>query len=339
MINIGIVGFGYWGPNLVRNFSNISDCRVLRICDINPDRLVKASLSYPSTCCTTDYNELINDKDVDAIVIVTPVSTHYELAKKVLRAGKHVLIEKPMTCNSKEAKYLINLSKTKKKILMIDHTFVYTGAVRKIKEIIQNGELGEIYYFDSVRANLGMFQKDINVIWDLAVHDFSIMDFVLDKKPVSILSIGKTHFGEFENMAYITSEFEGNTLAHFHVNWLSPIKIRRILICGSKKMLVYDDIETIEKVRVYDKGVEYVVVSNDKEKTLNYGVTVQYRSGDMFAPKLDTTEALKLMCQEFIDSINENRKPLTDGTSGLRIVKLLEAADISLKRKGMVIGL
>jgi predicted dehydrogenase len=331
-INLGFVGYGYWGPNLVRNFYATDGANVSMVCDLNLQRLELVKTIYPSVKVTQNYEELVKDSSIDAIVISTQVSSHFSLAKKALEAGKHVFLEKPMTATVKEAEELVNIAERKKKVLMVDHIFLYTGAVRKIKKVIEDEELGNIYYFDSVRVNLGLFQHDVNVIWDLATHDLSIMDYLLAKKPEVVSAVGIAHFGNLENIAYITVQFPDNLLAHIHVNWLAPVKIRTTLIGGSKKMVVYDDNEPSEKVKIYDCGV----TCTEKKEDV-YQMLVQYRTGDMLAPKLDTTEALKLMSKEFIDSINQNRKPFTDGEAGLRVTRLLEAANESLKEKGRVV--
>jgi predicted dehydrogenase len=304
------------------------------VCDLSKDRLALVETSYPSVKTTTDPKDLMKDPDIDAVVICTPVSSHFPLAQEALENGKHVLLEKPMTATVEESEKLIDLAEKKKKALMVDHTFLYTGAVKKMKEMVQKGELGDIYYFDSVRVNLGLFQHDVNVIWDLAPHDFSIMDYLLQKDPEMVSAVGVCHLSDLENIAYVTVQYPGNLLAHLHVNWLAPVKVRTTLIGGTKKMIVYDDMEPSEKVKIYDKGVSY---SEKKEDV--YQMLVQYRSGDMLAPRLDSTEALKLVSKEFLDSINENRKSLTDAEAGLRVVKLLQASNESLKQKGKVIKL
>jgi predicted dehydrogenase len=290
--------------------------------------------SYPSVKTTTDYKDLVRDPQIDAVVISTPVSTHFPLAKEAFENGKHVMLEKPMTATVEESEKLIELAEKKKKTLMVDHTFLYTGAVRKMKQLVESGELGELYYFDSVRVNLGLFQHDVNVIWDLAPHDFSIMDYLLQKEPQMVSATGVSHFGDLENIAYVTVQYPNNLIAHIHVNWLAPVKLRTTLIGGSKKMIVYDDNEPSEKIKIYDRGVTYVEKAEDV-----YQILVQYRTGDMLAPKLDSSEALKLVSKEFVDSITQNRKPLTDGEKGLRVVRLLESANQSLKQKGKVIYL
>jgi len=334
MINCGFIGYGYWGPNLVRNFCATKDARVFKVCDLKPERLDLVKATYPSVEVTRDYRELTKDPKIDALVISTPVSTHFPLAKEALENGKHVLLEKPMTSSTDEAEKLIELAEKKGKVLMVDHVFLYTGAVRKVKEVIEKGELGDIYYFDSVRVNLGLFQHDVNVIWDLAPHDFSIMDYVLQKQPETVSAVGISHLGDLENIAYITLQFADNLLAHIHVNWLAPVKVRTTLIGGSKKMIVYDDTEPSEKVKIYDRGVIY-----PKKAEEVYQILVQYRTGDILTPKLDTLEALKLVSKEFIDSINQNKKPLTDGKAGYRVVKLLQAANQSLKQRGRTVTL
>ena len=334
MVNVGVIGYGYWGPNMVRNFYANKDAKVAWVCDLSKDRLALVEAGYPTVKTTTDHKDILKDSGVDAVVISTPVSAHFPLAQEALEAGKNVLLEKPMTSTVEQSEKLVELAAKKKRTLMVDHTFLYTGAVRKMKELVQSGELGDIYYFDSVRVNLGLFQHDVNVIWDLAPHDFSIMDYLLQKDPEMVSAVGMCHLGDLENIAYVTVQYPGNLLGHLHVNWLAPVKVRTTLIGGTKKMVVYDDNEPSEKIKIYDKGVGY---SEKKEDV--YKMLVQYRSGDMLAPKLEPSEALKLVSKEFTDSINENRKPLTDGVAGLRVVKLLESANESIKQKGKVIKL
>jgi predicted dehydrogenase len=334
MINVAVFGYGYWGPNMLRNFYANKDAKVAYVCDLSKERLALVEAGYPTVKTTTDHQEVMKDTSVDAVVISTPVSAHFPLAKEALEGGKHVLLEKPMTATVEESEKLVELAEKKKKTLMVDHTFLYTGAVRKMKELVQSGELGDIYYFDSVRVNLGLFQHDVNVIWDLAPHDFSIMDYLLQKDPERVSAVGVSHLGDLENIAYVTVQYPGNLLGHLHVNWLAPVKVRTTLIGGTKKMIVYDDTEPSEKVKIYDKGVDY-----HQKKEDVYQMLVQYRSGDMLAPRLEATEALRLVSKEFTDSISENRKPLTDGVAGLRVVKLLQASNQSIKEKGKVIEL
>jgi predicted dehydrogenase len=332
----GIVGYGYWGPNLCRNLHDIKDIEVKYICELSSDRLLLAKKRYPEVMTVQDYKPIVVDDCVEAVVIATPVFTHFHLVREALEAGKHVLVTKPMAASVKEAEKLIEAAEKRGKILMVDHTFVYTGAVRKIKQIIEEKQLGEVYYFDSVRVNLGLFQHDINVIWDLAPHDISIMDYVIENRPISVSATGLSHFSNgLEDMAYVTVHFEDSIVAHFHVNWMAPVKVRRILIGGSARMLVYDDMEPSEKIKIYDKGV--TIKNGDKD--IIYDTLVQYRIGDMWAPKIDRTEALRSECEHFVDCIQNNKKPITDGQSGLRVVEILEAAEKSMKNDGIKVRL
>jgi predicted dehydrogenase len=325
-----MIGVGYWGPNLIRNFSELEDAQVVVCSDLSEERLKKVAKRYPGVKCTTNYEDLLKDPEVDAVVIATPVSTHYPIAKAALEHGKHVMIEKPLADSSEHALELVELARRLNRVLMVDHTFIYTSAVRKIRELIDSGDLGEVLYFDSVRVNLGLFQKDINVIWDLAPHDLSIMDYLLCAEPVAISAMGASHAGNgIANIAYMTLRFPNNLIAHFHVNWLAPVKIRQTLIGCSKKMVVYDDVEPTDKIRVYDKGI---VINGSPEK--RYQTLVGYRTGDVLIPKIDTTEALLRVAQEYTNSIKENRAPLTDGIAGYRVVCLLEAAQRSLQANG-----
>ncbi|MBN2226586.1 MAG: Gfo/Idh/MocA family oxidoreductase [candidate division Zixibacteria bacterium] len=335
-MKLGVIGCGYWGPNLVRNFNAVDGCTVVGVSDLRPERLNYIGSLYPNIkTLTTDCNELLHHKTIDAIVIATPVSTHFSLGMEALEHGKHVLMEKPMTATSEQAEVLIETAERSKLVLMVDHTFIYTGAIRKIKEIITSGELGELYYFDSVRVNLGMFQHDVNVIWDLAPHDVYIMDHLLARTPRAISATGVAHFDtDVENIAYIAVQYDDNLIGHIHVNWLAPVKVRKTLICGSKKMIVYDDVEPSEKVKVYNKGVEYL-----QNRDEVYDILVQYRTGDMTAPHIDLTEALHRIAREFVDAVAEDRPALTDGTAGYRTVRMLEAANTSLKAGGKVIKL
>ena len=335
MIRIGVIGFGYWGPNLVRNFVEAPATRVIAVADMNQDRLSLVQRRYPGVEVTSDYQELLKNPQIDAIAISTPVSTHFPLALEALQAGKHVLVEKPMTTSSEEALRLIDEAYRRNLVLMVDHTFVYTGAVRKIRDLIANGSLGQVYYYDSTRVNLGLFQHDVDVIWDLAVHDLSIMEYVLDESPIAVSATGIGHVnGAAENIAYVTAFYESSLIAHLNVNWLSPVKVRRTLIGGSKQMIVYDDIENSEKVKVYDKGI---TVKNGPESL--YKLMVSYRSGDMYAPQLDVTEALRIEAQHFADCIETGKTPITDGQAGLRVVSVLEAATRSMKERGRSIQL
>ena len=336
-MNVAVIGYGYWGPNLVRNFSWQEGTTVKYVCDLEKKRLDLVKNQFPNIeIITQEYRRILADPQVDAVAIATPVHTHFSIAKAALEADKHVLIEKPMTDNARDARAIVALAKERDRIVMVDHTFVYTGAVRKIKEMVAEGQIGDIYYFDSVRVNLGLFQSDINVVWDLAPHDLSIMSYVIDKRPVGVGAQGVAHTDSaLENMAYMTVYYEDSTLAHFHVNWLSPIKVRRILIGGSKKMIVYDDMENAEKVKVYDSGVH--IRSDDKESI--YDTLVQYRTGDMFAPKLEGTEALNTECRHFVECCRKKKRPISDGEFGLAIVRMLEAAQRSIERGGTRIPL
>jgi predicted dehydrogenase len=335
VIKIGVVGYGYWGPNLVRNMFEIPDTSVVAVSDIRSDRLRHVSSRYPSLFVSTDYRSLIDDPDIDAIAIATPVHAHYELALEALQAGKHVLIEKPMTSTSEQALRLIDEADRRNLVVMVDHTFVYTGAVRKIKQVVASGMLGDVYYYDSTRINLGLFQRDVDVIWDLAVHDLAIMNYILPSVPCAVAATGINHvMGGTENLAYLTVFFELNLIAHVNVNWLSPVKIRRTLIGGSKQMIVYDDMEPSEKVKIYDKGI---TVTNGSDSL--YQAMVNYRSGDMFAPQLDVSEALKVELQHFVDCIENGAAPITGGLAGLQVVRILESASQSMRHRGKLIEL
>jgi len=335
MINIGVIGYGYWGPNLVRNFVEMPGVQVRTVSDFKAELLAKVQARYPTIQVTQDCQDIFTDPKIDAVAIATPVSTHFELALAALQAGKHVLVEKPMTTTSEQAKRLIEEAEKRNLVLMVDHTFVYTGAVRKMHDLIATNSLGDIYYYDSVRVNLGLFQHDVNVVWDLAVHDLSIMNYVLPSQPYAVSATGVSHVpGEPENLAYLTLFFEKNLIAHINVNWLAPVKIRRTLIGGSQRMIVYDDLEPSEKLKIYDKGI---TVNGNTESV--YQMMIGYRTGDMWSPKLDVTEALKTEGLHFIDCIQKGDRPLTDGEAGLRIVRILEAATQSLKKQGQLIEL
>ncbi len=335
---IGVIGCGYWGPNLIRNFAENRGAQVRWLCDVDAERLSTVGRRYPSASTTSDYRELLDDPELQAVVIATPVATHFPFAKEALEAGKHVLIEKPLTKRARESEALIRLARERGRTLMVDHTFVYTGAGRKIREILDGGELGELLYFDSVRINLGLFQRDINVVWDLAPHDLSIMDYIIGRAPVAVTATGSCHIEPgIENIAYVMFRFSDQFIAHFHFNWLAPVKIRRALIAGSRKMIVYDDIEPTEKIRIYDKGVTANRGGDEADKEAAYRTLVSYRTGDVWVPKLDSTEALRYVCSEFLDSIRQRRPPLTDGHAGLRVVRLLEAAEQSIREGGRAV--
>ena len=333
MINVGVIGYGYWGPNLVRNFMLAPGSAVTRVCDLREERLAGLQKLYPGLKTCTHAAELINDPEIDAVVIATPVSAHFELTLAALQAGKHVLVEKPLAQTSDQARRLIEEAAARNLILLVDHTFVYTDAVRKIRELIASGELGQIYYYDAVRVNLGLFQHDVNVIWDLAIHDLSVMDYVLPEKPVAVSATGISHIpGQPENVAYITLFFATAQIAHVHVNWLTPVKVRHTLIGGSEKMILYDDLEPSEKLKVYDKGITVTPGPEDV-----YRMLVSYRLGDMWAPRLDNTEALQTEALHFIDCIETGRQPDTDGLAGLRMVNTIEAAETSLRDRGRLV--
>ena len=330
MINVGIVGYGYWGPNLVRNFAETPGANVAAVSDLDTAKLATVRRRFPAVKTTTDFRELLADPAIDAIAIATPVSTHFELALAALRAGKHVWVEKPMTETSQQARQLVDEAERRKLVLLVDHTFIYTGAVAKMGELIEAGELGRIYYYDSIRVNLGLFQRDVSVISDLAVHDFSILDYLLQEHPVAVSASGTNHFpGTPENLAYVTLFYESGTIAHANVSWLAPVKVRQILVGGSKKMIAYDDLEPSEKIKVYDKGVSF---TDDPEKIQE--MRVGYRTGDMWAPRLAVTEALGIEGAHFIDCVEHAKVPKTDGRLGLRVVQIIEAANQSMRRKG-----
>jgi predicted dehydrogenase len=335
MIGLGVIGYGYWGPNLVRNLAEVPGARLVKVADLRPERLALVRQRYPAVETTSDSGELVADPRVDAVAIATPVSTHFEFGMQALRAGKHVLIEKPLAATSEQALRLIEEADRRKRILMVDHTFVYTGAVDRIQKLITGGTLGEINYYDSVRVNLGLFQHDVNVVWDLAVHDLAILDYVLKVRPCAVTATGMSHVaGQPENIAYLTLFFETNMIAHVNVNWLAPVKIRRTLIGGSRRMVVYDDLEPSEKIKVYDKGI---TVASDGESL--YKLLVGYRTGDMWAPQLDMTEALRTQALHFVHCIQHGEPPITDGEAGLRVVRILEAATQALRARGRLVAL
>ncbi|MEO8554030.1 MAG: Gfo/Idh/MocA family oxidoreductase [Kofleriaceae bacterium] len=338
-LRIGVIGYGYWGPNLVRNFATGARTSVVAIADANPGRRQLAQATYPHLTVVEDAGALIDHPDVDAVVVATPIFTHYELAKRALEAGKHVLVEKPLTPSAAQAEELAQLAEVKKRVLMVDHTFVYTGAVKKIRELVASNELGRVLYFDSVRINLGLFQPDFNVIWDLAPHDLTIMDYVLSQTlgvtPKWVSAVGASHYGRHENLAYVTVGFEDQLLAHVHVNWVAPVKTRRTIIAGAKKMVVWDDTSPVEPVKIYDSAVD--VQHMDKESA--YALNVQYRSGDVHSPKLDGKEALAGMAATFAASCLDGAPSPSDAVVGVRIVRMLEAAQRALERAGQRVSL
>jgi len=333
MINIGVIGYGYWGPNIVRNFNATEGAKILSVCDRNRQALARACKTHPHIRGTSDCNDIFNSSEVDAVAVITPASTHYELAKRALQNGKHVFVEKPFTTSAPQAEELIELAAKKNLNIMVDHTFIFTGAVRKIKQCVDNGMLGDIYYYDSTRVNLGLFHDDVNVVWDLASHDFSIMDYLINEEPGALAACGKAHINGMEDTAYITFYFSSNMIAHFNVNWLSPVKVRTTFIGGENKMLVWDDTNADEKLKIYDKGV---AVTN---KEGLYDLLISYRSGDMWAPRVEQTEALRLESEYFVDCLRDGKTPVNDGCAGLRIVKLLEACDESIRSNGHMVTL
>ena len=333
MIKLGVIGYGYWGPRIVRNFHGLDNCEVTVVCDRSPEALRRAKQAYPHVQTTTDLKEVLASPQTDALAVITPVWTHFELAKAALENGKHVFVEKPFTSTAAQARELIDLADRKHLQIMVDHTFLFTGAVRKIRQLIQEGTLGPLYYYDSTRVNLGLFQHDVNVIWDLAPHDLSIMDHLIDAKPEYVIATGQSHLNGLEDLAYITVYFGNKVIAHVNVNWLSPVKVRTTLIGGEKKMLMWNDLDADEKVKVYDKGV---AITNGQGV---YDLLVSYRSGDMWAPRLDQTEALTAETRYFVECVSKGQTPFNDGRAGLRVVEILEAADNSLKQRGKPVSL
>jgi len=333
MFSIGIIGYGYWGPNIVRNFSSLEGARVHSICDNSEESLKRAKKTYPQISTTRECNDILSSPEIDAVAVITPVSSHFELAKRALENGKHVFVEKPFTATVAQAEALIELAERKKLTIMVDHTFIFTGAVKKIKQLVDDKILGDLYYYDSIRVNLGLFQPDVNVIWDLAPHDFSVMDFILDERPAAVSACGKAHVNGFEDTAYVTVHFNNNMIAHFNVNWLSPVKVRTTLIGGEKKMLLWNDLEADEKIKVYDKGVDV------KNLETLYNLRVNYRSGDMYAPRVEQIEALKIETDYFVRCATTGERPINDGHAGLRVVKVLEACNESIKKNGREIAI
>lgn len=332
MLQVGVIGYGYWGPNIVRNFNRSEGAKVVAVCDKQQQIAGNITKSFPDIRVYTDAHDITKAHDIDIVAIVTPVSTHFELAKDALENGKHIFVEKPFTASIEEAEQLIALAERKRCKIMVDHTFLFTGAVRKIKDIMDRDELGKIYYYDSTRVNLGLFQHDVNVIWDLAPHDFSIMQYVVNEEPAALTACGRNHICKYENIAFVTVFFESNLIAHFNVNWLSPVKIRNTLIGGEKKMLVWDDINADEKIRIYDKGIEVYTKEEINE------LLVSYRTGDMWVPKIDQTEALKLESEYFITCITQDTTPINDGYAGLQVVKMLVACNESLGNNGKMVS-
>ena len=333
MLRFGVIGYGYWGPNIVRNLRSIDGCSVVGICDQSPAARKRIQSANPGIPVHGDFQELVKSPDVDAIAVITPVWTHYELTKAALENGKHVFVEKPFTSTAAQAEELINLAEQKNLQIMVDHTFLFTGAVRKIHKLLADGTLGNLYYYDSTRVNLGLFQHDCNVIWDLAPHDLSIMNHLLHKDAEAISATGQAHVNEHEDIAFITAYFPDKMIAHVNVNWISPVKVRTTLIGGEKKMLVWNDLEADEKLKIYDKGVDV------KSQEGVYNLLVSYRSGDMWAPQVEQVEALKLELGYFVECIKKGERPFNDGCSGWKVVRMLEAATKSLAKRGEVVYL
>jgi predicted dehydrogenase len=335
VIRFGVIGYGYWGPNLVRNFAELPDAAVAAVADLDSRKLEAVRRRFPSITVTGNFQDLLGDPSIDVIAVATPVSTHFELGMAALRAGKHLWLEKPMTETSLQARKLVDEATRRKRQVFVDHTFIYTSAVRRVGEIIRGGDLGRLYYYDSTRVNLGLFQRDVNVISDLAVHDFSILEYLLGEHPTAVSASGINHFpGTPENLAYITLFYDSGTIAHVNVSWLAPVKVRQILLGGSRKMIVYDDLEPSEKIKVYDKGIHFT----DDPKQIQE-MRVGYRTGDMWAPRLDTTEALRVGGEHFVECIKDDRAPDTDGALGVRVVELIEAATSSMRGRGETVHL
>jgi predicted dehydrogenase len=336
VVRVGVMGFGNWGPNIVRNFQSLERGEVVTICDRNPEVLRRAARMHRGVQVTTDPCEVLSSPDIDAVAVITPVRTHFDLAKAALQHGKHVFVEKPFTSTTAQAEELIELADRKNLRIMVDHTFLFSGAVTKIRSLIDSGALGTLYYFDSTRVNLGLFRPDINVVWDLAPHDLSILDHIILEEPQAVVTTGGKHLNGMADVAFITVYFPGNLIAHVNVNWLSPVKIRTTLIGGEDKMLVWNDLEVDEKIKIYDKGAT-IVDPHDPHGV--HDVLVSYRSGDVWVPKVEPTEALKVELDYFVDCILNSRTPFNDGIAGLRVLRLLEAADQSLKERGKIVTL
>lgn len=332
-VNFGVIGYGYWGPNIVRNLTALEGSQVLAIADLSQAARLRAQKAYPGIKVTPDAMDVISSAEIDAVAVISPVWTHYQLAKAALENGKHVFVEKPFTSNAAQGEELINLALQKNLKIMVDHTFLFTGAVQRISQLLDEGALGKLYYYDSTRVNLGLFQHDVNVLWDLGPHDLSIMDYLIKKTPEAVVATGQGHVNALEDMAFMTLYFPDKVIAHINVNWLSPVKVRTTLIGGEKKMLVWNDLEADEKLKVYDRGVN--ITSQDGV----YELLVNYRSGDMWAPQLGQVEALRQEMSYFVDCISTGQDPFNDGCAGLRVVKMLEAASESLSKRGSLVYL
>lgn len=332
-MNFGVIGYGYWGPNVVRNLMSLEGAEVTAIAEISPSAQARARKTYPGVKITSSAMEVITSPHTDVVAIVSPVWTHFELTKSALLNGKHVFVEKPFTSTAAQGEELVNLAQQKNLEIMVDHTFLFTGAVKRIGQLIQEGALGNLYYYDSTRVNLGLFQHDINVLWDLAPHDLSIMDHLIAGKPEGVVATGQGHLNGHEDVAFMTLYFPEKVIAHINVNWLSPVKVRTTLIGGEKRMIVWNDLEADEKVKVYDKGVK--ITSQEGV----YELLVSYRSGDMWSPQLEQVEALRQELNYFMDCIAAGKEPFNNGCAGLRVVRMLEAASESMNRKGAFVRL
>jgi len=332
-MKFGVIGYGYWGPNIVRNLMNLDGVEVHSIAEISPAARARAQKTYPGLKVTSSAEDVLTSPEIDVVAVISPVWTHYELAKAALENGKHVFVEKPFTSKSSQGQELIELAERKNLKIMVDHTFLFTGAVRKIKQLLDDGALGNLYYYDSTRVNLGLFQHDCNVLWDLAPHDLSIMDYLIKGDPEAIVATGQGHLNGHEDVAYMTLYFPEKVIAHINVNWLSPVKVRTTLIGGEKRMVVWNDLEADEKVKVYDKGV------NISTREGLYELLVSYRSGDMWSPQLEQAEALRHELAYFVECISNGQQPFNNGQAGLRVVKMLEAASESLKKRGALVEL
>jgi predicted dehydrogenase len=333
VIRVGVIGYGYWGPNIVRNFHGQEHSRVTMVCDKSTNSIRRVRQSYPDMDVTGDADEILKATDIDAVAIVTPVRTHFDLAKRALENGKHIFVEKPFTCTSAQAEELIELAERKNLKIMVDHTFLFTGAVKRMRQLIDDGVLGDLYYYDSTRVNLGLLQHDVNVIWDLAPHDLSIMDYLIAEKPQAVVATGERHLNGVADIGFLTLYYPKNIIGHINVNWLSPVKVRTTLIGGEKKMLVWNDLEADEKLKIYDKGVQMTNAEGV------YELLVSYRSGDMWAPRVEQIEALRVETSYFADCILNDNNPFNDGYAGLRVVRVLEAANQSLEQKGKIVQL
>jgi predicted dehydrogenase len=331
VIGVAVVGCGYWGPNLLRNFSACPTTQVIAACDKDPSRLDRVESICPTARLTGNYDEILRDPQVGAVAIATPVGTHVSLATAALEAGKHVLLEKPLAGSVRDAELLVRRAGEAGRILMVDHTYVFSPAVRKIKELVDRGEFGQIFYIDSVRINLGQFQSDINVLWDLAPHDLSIIDYLLGRMPRSLSAMGVSHTSsDLEDVAYLNLDFGQSLMATFHVNWLSPVKLRHTIIGGSKRSLVYNDLDPVQPIQIYDSGIQL-----GQSSEARYGALVSYRMGDIWSPYVSRSEEpLQNVVRHFAECILENKPPLTDGDAGLRVVQILEAAQRSIKAQG-----